>query len=318
MSTALAAAPVTSPARTRGRVLVVDDSRTVRYVVTRCLREAGYEVFEAPDAPSALARLDSLQPEVVLTDLHMPGMDGFTLIEKIRGRADSPEVIVVTGTHATDMDAALRALRLGAHDFLTKPLPPAAAVEMTIEKALEKKRLRAANQRLMRELEALSRTDALTGALNRRAFDDTLRRECAGAQRYGFPVSLLLLDLDHFKRVNDRFGHPAGDEVLRVFGRVLADEIRETDAVFRYGGEEFAVVLTHTSLTEAVRAGERLLARVRALVVPIDGHTLRFTASAGAAGAEGRTIDPGALIHRADQALYRAKSQGRDRVVREP
>jgi two-component system cell cycle response regulator len=314
MTTALAAPPLVTT-KAKGRVLVVDDSNTIRLLLTASLRQAGFEVVLAADGAAALARLDDSQPEVVLTDLQMPGMDGFALLEKIRARAGAPEVIVVTGTHARDMDAALRALRLGAHDFLTKPLPAGEAVALTLEKALEKKRLRDANERLLRELEALSRTDALTGALNRRMFDETLRRELARAERHALPVSLLLLDLDHFKRVNDTHGHPAGDEVLRVFARALTEEVRESDAVFRYGGEEFAVVLTHTGLADAVKVAERLIARTRSLSVPVAGATLRFTASVGVAGATGGSLDPAALVEAADRALYEAKRLGRDQVA---
>jgi diguanylate cyclase (GGDEF)-like protein len=314
MTTALAAPPLVTT-KAKGRVLVVDDSGTIRLLLTASLRQAGFEVVLAADGAAALARLDDSQPEVVLTDLQMPGMDGFALLERIRARPGAPEVIVVTGTHARDMDAALRALRLGAHDFLTKPLPAGDAVALTIEKALEKKRLREANERLLRELEALSRTDALSGALNRRVFDETLRRELARAERHAFAVSLLLFDLDHFKRINDTHGHPAGDEVLRVFGHALAEEVRESDAVFRYGGEEFAVLLTHTPLAGAVKVAERLVARTRALAVPVSGATLRFTASVGVATSDGGSLDPAGLIEAADRALYEAKHLGRDQVA---
>jgi diguanylate cyclase (GGDEF)-like protein len=146
-------------------------------------------------------------------------------------------------------------------------------------------------------------------------FDQTLRRELERGARHGFPVSLLLFDLDHFKRINDTHGHPAGDEVLRVFGRMLAEEVRESDAVFRYGGEEFAVLLTHTRPEDALKVAERLLRRTRALSVPVAGGLLRFTASVGVAGSEGAPLDPGSLVAAADRALYEAKADGRDRAA---
>jgi two-component system cell cycle response regulator len=296
-----------------GRVLLVDDSRMVRAVVRSFLEPRGYVVDEAGDGESALSKLDEAAFDVVVSDLTMPGMDGLALLQEIRDRGLGTEVILLT-SHDADMGAAVRALRLGAHDYLTKPPSGPEPVLLAVGRALEKKRLLDANKRLLAELEALSRTDALTGVGNRRAFDEALLREVPRAQRYRVPLSLVMVDLDHFKKVNDEYGHSGGDEVLRHFGRLVKAVIRESDSAFRYGGEEFALLLPHTDAESACVGARRLVERLAATPVGMGkDRVLRVTCSAGVAG-----LDAGAdeMVARADAALYAAKRGGRNQVQR--
>lgn len=297
------------------RILLVDDSRMVRAVVRSYLQPRGFVVEEAEDGTSALRKLTESSFDVVVSDLSMPGMDGLALLQEIRKRELGTEVILLT-SHDADMEAAVRALRLGAHDYLTKPPAGPEPVLLAVDRALEKKRLLDANKRLLAELEALSRTDALTGLSNRRSFDETLSREVPRAERYGVPLSLVIVDLDHFKKVNDEHGHGTGDEVLRHFGRVVRAVIRESDAAFRYGGEEFALLLTHTDPESACVGARRLVERLAATPVEIGkGRSLRVTCSAGVAGLEAGPED---MISRADAALYEAKRGGRNQVRAAP
>jgi diguanylate cyclase (GGDEF)-like protein len=285
----------------------------VRAVVKSFLKPRGFVVEEAEDGTAALRMLMSGAFDVVVSDLSMPGIDGLGLLQEIRTRELGPEVVLLTGRHASDMDAAVRALRLGAHDYLTKPPAGPEPVLLAVDRALEKKRLRDANKRLLAELEALSRSDALTGLANRRAFDEALSREAHRAQRYGVPLSLVMVDLDHFKKVNDGYGHATGDEVLRHFAGVVRSVFRESDAAFRYGGEEFAVLLPHTDEKAACVGARRLVERLAASPVSIDSDVLRVTCSAGVAGlGQGSPQD---MIARADAALYEAKRGGRNQVM---
>jgi two-component system cell cycle response regulator len=294
-----------------GCVLVVDDSAVVRAIVSQYLESAGYHVQAADSGEKALALLDANGFDVIVTDLTMPGLDGFGVLEGVKKRGVGTEVIILTGTQ--DLDAAIRALRLGAHDFLTKPPSRADEVVLTVERALEKKRLRETNARLLLELETLSRTDGLTGLPNRRVFDESLSREVARASRYDYPLSLVLLDLDHFKAVNDAHGHPAGDAVLKSFSALAQAAFRMADAVHRYGGEEFAVLLPHTPFEGAMTATERLRDVIAEHRFPIGSGTVRITLSGGIALRKG-AIAPADLLAAADAALYEAKHEGRNRV----
>jgi diguanylate cyclase (GGDEF)-like protein len=296
-----------------GHVLVVDDSRLVRRVVAGFLREGGYAVDEAEDGREALRRLESGNYDVVITDLSMPGIDGFGVLEAARKGPSGTEVIILTGSGANDVASAVRALRLGAHDFLTKPPSGAAEVILTVERALEKKRLRDANAALVRQLEALTRTDPLTGAANRRALDETLARERARARRHDLPLSVIVADLDHFKRVNDTYGHAAGDDVLKAFVQRASELFREGDGLFRTGGEEFVIVLPHTDQQGALAAAQRLVERVAAR--PLREGLGTITVSLGVASARGTALDGHDLVAAADAAVYQAKRSGRNRAV---
>jgi diguanylate cyclase (GGDEF)-like protein len=295
-----------------GRILVVDDSAVVRAIVSAMLRKVGYSVVEAVNGAQALAIIARESFDVVVTDLRMPEKDGFEVLEAVKRSSLHTEVIILTGTHAKDVSAAVRALRLGAHDFLTKPPAGPHDVIVTVDRALEKKRLKEANLRLLRDMEGLSRTDALTGVWNRRAFEETMQRELLRASRHGLPLSLVMLDIDHFKRINDTYGHRVGDDVLKWFGIHVSRMLREGDTIHRFGGEEFAIVLPHTDQQGALLAAERVLSYLAASTFQ---DSLTVTASAGVASGRGAELDDIDLVAVADGALYRAKREGRNRAL---
>ncbi len=297
----------------RGRVLVVDDSRVVRGVVAGYLETARYAVEQADNGDQALDMIEKGTFDVVITDLRMPGLDGFEVLQAAKRVAPGLEVIILTGTHTQDMSAAVRALRLGAHDYLTKPPAHPEEVVLTVERAMEKRRLRETNERLLRQLEESALTDPLTAVPNRRAFDLALEQEVARAKRHKHPLSFVMLDIDHFKAVNDTFGHDAGDEVLRSFARTVSQVLREGDSLYRYGGEEFVAILPHADAAGATGAAERILAAVAESCVRVGSAAIRVTTSAGvsslAEGGDGRDA-----ISRADAGLYAAKKGGRNRA----
>ena len=303
-----------SEAGIRGRVLIVDDARVVRAVVARCLGNAGYHTDQAGDGAEALRKLATESYDVVITDLRMPQLGGLELLASVKRLAPSVEVIILTGTHAQDMSCAVKALRLGAHDYLTKPPSSADEVVLTVQRAIEKKRLHEANLRLVHELESLSRTDALTGAGNRRAFDEALAQEVSRAKRHGQALGLVMLDIDHFKRVNDTHGHQGGDQVLHAVAVTLRATLREGDLLYRYGGEEFAVLLPYAPASGAMAAAERMLREIAARPIRVGNTDLRVTASAGVTSVTGADLDGSRLVSRADAALYEAKKAGRNCV----
>ncbi len=301
-----------SSAETKGRVLIADDSRVVRALVGSHLAAAGYEIREAADGNAALAALEQGGLDVVITDLNMPGHDGFEVLASAKKIAPGVEVIILTGAHSNDMDAAIRALRMGAHDYLIKPPSRADELLLTVERALEKKALRDTNQRLMRQLETLSLTDQLTGVPNRRAFDQALDQEAARAQRHALPLTVVILDIDHFKKVNDTYGHGGGDEVLRSFARVASGSLRRGDLLYRYGGEEFVALLPHADLSGGIAVAERLISTVAKTPVTLGSTVVQVTASAGVACLG--SASPAETLSKADAALYEAKRSGRNRV----
>jgi two-component system, cell cycle response regulator len=305
------------PAKTAGRarILVVDDARLVRVMITGILQRAGFDVAQASDGASALESLARDAYDVVITDLKMPGVDGFGVLASVKRTSPDVEVIILTGTHSQDVNCAVRALRLGAHDYLSKPPANADEVVLTVERALEKKFLKDANQRLVRELESLSRKDGLTGVLNRRCFDEALTQELSRARRHGHQLGVVMLDIDHFKAINDAHGHPGGDEVLRSFALTVKQTLREGDTLFRYGGEEFVALLPHADREGAMAAAERIVSAVAAAPVLVDRQSVRVTTSAGVACLGRSTRSGEELLANADSALYEAKKSGRNRAV---
>ena len=237
----------TAPGEPPARVLVIEDAAFVRLTVKKVLVAAGFEVTEASDGAAGVELFLREEFDVVLSDLNMPRLDGFGVLDAARGLPLGPEVIVLTGTSASDVDAAVRALRLGAHDFLAKPPQSWDQLVHAVRRAHEKTRLRRENARLVQELRRASLTDALTGVGNRRAFESGLAIEIERARRYGKYVALAMFDLDHFKQINDRLGHRVGDAVLTAFAGIFRAG-RAPDMAYRYGGEEFALVFPETDL----------------------------------------------------------------------
>jgi diguanylate cyclase (GGDEF)-like protein len=271
------------------------------------LNKGGYHVEEAENGPEALRHLATGRYDVVITDLHMPELDGFALLSAVKREAPGTEVVFLTGAH--DVNSTIRALRLGAHDYLTKPLTNAEAVTLSVERALEKKRLYEKHQQLLSQLETLSRTDRLTGLGNRRAFEETLARETALARRHGHALSVVVLEIDRLRAANDTHGHSARHEVLRSFARTLTGNLGAGDGLYRYGDEEFVAILPHTDLVGAQQAADRLVDAV-ATVVTIGAAQVPIEASAGVACLSDRDTDQSTFLSRAFAAHHEAKSQG--------
>jgi len=300
-------------------ILVVDDDAATRLLTSRWLGRAGLQVSEASDGAEALAKIgenpDSVS--VIVLDVMMPVMDGYEVLARLQSDpATSGIPVVLLTAHANDEEDVIRGIQHGAVDHLAKPYRGPVLVARV--KALIEKRRRDFNVVFrLNVAERQATIDPLTGLNNRRDFERALGREVAFAARQREPLSVLLIDIDRFKSVNDEFGHPEGDRVLVLVSKCIQDTIRGSDSAYRLGGEEFAVLLRGTDRQAALVAGQRLLGALRERPVTFsNGATRVITFSAGVAAADLESdFVTEQLVERADQALYAAKRAGRDRVV---
>jgi diguanylate cyclase (GGDEF)-like protein len=284
----------------------------VRAVLRNHLEEGGYTVVEAPDGEAALEVCRRSALDTVLLDIEMPGLDGHEVLRRLKASPASAGIPVVflTGRSGTrDMVAGLQA---GAHDYLRKPFEPAELLAR-VGAAVRTKRLQDELRQRNAELDRISRIDGLTGVYNRRHLEEHLRHHANDPDVRRTKLSVVVLDIDHFKRVNDTAGHAGGDAVLREFAQRLRAELRLSDVAGRWGGEEFLVILPGADLAAAGATAERIRVSVAARPVVTAGLSVPITVSAGCAC--GPASDPEDLIRRADDALYRAKDEGRNRVV---
>jgi diguanylate cyclase (GGDEF)-like protein len=297
-------------------LLLIDDSAVQRAHVRRAVDAAGLfqRVVEAENGVDGLKLLLSEPVDVVLCDVEMPGLDGEKLLQFKEARADVRDVPILFLTGSVELDRRVRLIEEGASDTLPKPFHPADLVAR-LRLHLKLKRLQDELKLKNEALSRLSITDSLTGLRNRRYADEVLAIEVLRARRYRSPLSVLMADVDHFKRVNDEHGHAAGDEVLRGVADRLRETLRATDVGARYGGEEFLVILAQNDSEGAALFGERWREAVAAVGFALPGgRGVSVTISVGVASfAPGIGTGP-ELVAEADAALYAAKQTGRNRV----
>ncbi|MDX9709864.1 MAG: diguanylate cyclase [Trichloromonas sp.] len=297
-------------------VLVIDDSAGARHQILDGLKSADlFQVYhEAESVIDGFKIALSESLDVILCDLDMPGMDGFKFLSMIKTRKELQDIPVILVTGVNDQESKIRGLERGASDYLTKPYDPAeliARVKVQLKIKTLQDSLKKSNQALME----LSNTDPLTHLSNRRFLMKTLEKELQRCERSQKPMALIMVDVDHFKPVNDTYGHQQGDVVLQTLADQMKAHLRDYDLAARFGGEEFALVLPETALAEAVQAAERLRVAISELRIPADHNEIRLTISLGVATyphPKVRTVDN--LILEADRALYNAKEKGRNRV----
>ncbi len=295
-----------------GTILVADDSMVVRAVLRRQLETDGHTVVEAVNGEEAIDACREYHPDVILLDVEMPVLDGHATLARLKADPQLKDIPVVFLTGRVDTADVVNGLRLGAHDYLRKPFE-ANELMARVSAALRTKWLQDELRARNAELDRVSRIDMLTNIYNRRHLDEHLRAVISAARRHDRTVGVLIVDIDHFKNVNDEHGHLAGDAVLREVAARLQQAMRTEDALGRWGGEEFLAVLTDTP-PEGVRVmAERLRQVVAAAPFTLDdGSQIRVTVSVG--HTNGRE-DAEVLVHRADDALYVAKAEGRNRVA---
>jgi diguanylate cyclase (GGDEF)-like protein len=298
------------------RVLLVDDDESTAILVRSLLgklKPSRYVLEWRGTASDGLAALLSERWDACLLDYHIGDETGFDVLRTALQNNVTTPIIMFTSGAGTDVDLA--SVRAGAADYLLKTELSPSLLSRTIRYAIER-------SRLLNEMRSLARHDHLTGLLTRREMDRVLDEELVRSHRYGHPLALILIDLDHFKQVNDTYGHVSGDAALRGVAGVVGHCARDTDRAARYGGDELAVLLPETDHVGACVLAERIRAKVAAVGVapPPDASiatgTIPLTLSIGVAALPGSTAcTPSEFIARADAALYQAKRNGRNQVV---
>lgn len=294
--------------RTPNRVLVIDDSDFIHKLIRVRLRPERLEVTGEYEGERGIERAISDLPDLILLDIDLPQMDGFEVCRRLKEHPTTRNLPIIFLTGTTSTDSKVRGLDLGAVDYVTKPFDD---VEL-------RARVRAAlrTKRLQDMLEQQSFLDGLTGLWNRSYLNRRLEAEITVAQRYGRPLSVVLIDIDHFKRVNDTYGHLFGDVVLQGIAQELHEYARRSDIVTRYGGEEFALLLTDTPMHGAAGVAERMRAAIETRIFEARSEQVSVTASFGIATTEEipESAEPEGIIGVADRALYAAKDAGRNCV----
>ncbi len=284
-------------------ILSVDDDQEMLGLLHEVVSQLGHTSVTAADGVDALEKLGEDQFDMVITDISMPRMDGIELTKRIKADSDDIDVLVVTGYQAeykyTDV------IELGASDFISKPFN-VNELEAKINRIIRERELRA-------ELKRLSIRDGLTGLYNRRYFDENLKREASRAFRQHYGLFLLLVDVDNFKDYNDRFGHQKGDELLKELARLMMLYSRDNvDSVYRYGGDEFAVIIPHAENTQAMMVAKRLRSKFN--VSNLGPASLSMGMARLEGGLKTLEQDLENLLRIADQHLYLAKNHGGDQI----
>jgi len=297
-------------AMSKVQILIVDDDVAVRNTMNEYISTAGYQSDAVSCAEEALEILENKSYHVVITDIILPAMGGLELTKIIKKDRDS-DVIVMTGY--SDDYSYEEAINIGASDFVIKPVRLEELL-LRLKRVLKERDLTKERIRMMEKLQKLAVTDGLTKLYNSRSFYTQLETEVDRFNRYKHPLALLLLDLDHFKDYNDSYGHLEGDKVLVRFSQIIKSCLRANDTAYRYGGEEFTVILPETGGEEAGLVAQRIRAALEdERFAPINGKEVKITISIGVTEYQPKE-ELSSFIQRADRAMYRSKQKGRNLV----
>ncbi len=299
-------------------VLIIDDSPLLRQTVIESLRNANLfeNYFEANDGFEAIKILSREVIDMMICDVMMPGMDGFRLMEMLSKEKRFEDLMVIILSANRGIYDRIKGLESGAIDYMTKPFHPQ-ELSLRVNILLRMKSLQKELKAKIAELEHVTVVDALTGLYNQRYLYDTLRREYNRSERFNLKLSLIILDIDNFKDINDTLGHQRGDEIIREVARIMQVMLRGYDFAVRYGGDEFIIVLSQNTVIGSHIVAERIrrLIEESPLLIELNGGR-QVTASIGVSTFPDDTKDGcDALISKADQALYKAKREGRNRVA---
>lgn len=287
-----------------GHVLIADDDPDFRRILCRRVERLGLTYDEARDGDQALELLRTREFDVLLLDLYMPSKTGLDVVQAAQQIDPHLQAIILTG--GATVETAVEALRAGVYDYLTKPLESLTQLDIALTRALERRRLVRENKRLFAEVQRLAITDPLTGIYNRRKVDQILPDEVERARRYNRPLSLIMLDLDKLKRINDKFGHNAGDQALKWVAEVVRTEVRSVDVPARIGGDEFLILLPEADLEAASRVAKRVCRRIS----EEKNSSIDISVSAGVVQWSRELASADDFLQVVDQAMYQAKRAG--------
>ncbi|WP_185232345.1 diguanylate cyclase [Teredinibacter franksiae] len=297
------------------KVLVVDDVEDNIVLLTFELEDEGFEVIAAHNGRECLELVQEVVPDIILLDIRMPGISGLETLEQLKADERTREIPVIMVSANTGDNSIVRALDLGAHDFVSKPIEyPVLSARM--RSALRLVTARRALVKANEELERLATQDPLTDSYNRRHFFTLSEAEFSKSRRHGRPLSVLMIDVDLFKAINDTYGHASGDTALRVLTECCRLATRESDVLGRIGGEEFALACPDADLEGAFALAERIRQSCEEQKIKTeDGEVFSITLSVGVTTIADQDLRFDQLLQRADNLLYQAKAMGRNRSV---
>lgn len=297
------------------KILIADDSIVSRHLLEATLRKWGYEVMVACDGAEALALLQRDDaPSLIILDWMMPGMTGVEVCRRIRERDSEPYTYILLLTSKSQKEDLIEGMEAGADDYITKPFDQN-ELQVRLRAGTRLVDLQAQLLKAREDLREQATHDSLTRLWNRSSILGELSRELARSERDSRPLGVVIVDLDHFKQINDTYGHLAGDAVLREAARRMQTGIRQYDSVGRYGGEEFLILFPGSAEAESYAQADRLRKQLGGAEMSVNDTSLYVTASFGVTTAlPGERWTEEALIRKADEALYIAKKSGRNRV----
>ena len=288
-------------------VLVIEDHPDQRELLAIVLQREGYRVVTAANGLEALEKLEVENVQIALSDIMMPKMDGFELIKRIRTNPALKSIYLILITARIQEGDRVRGLDLGADDYITKPF--------SFSELLARVRVGSRVVHYQQHLEYQTQVDSLTGLFNRRAFEKKIHEEFERSKRYHNPLSLLILDIDNFKTINDTYGHHGGDAALVKISETFREKTRQSDFPSRYGGEEFVLVLPETDQENALQVASKIHDAIRSSAFGTTARPFKLTVSIGVSSTSTRFYsDWRQMLDDADQALYLAKNTGKDRI----
>ena len=288
-------------------VLVIEDHPDQRDLLAIVLQREGYRVITAANGLEALEKLETEKVQIALSDIMMPKMDGFELIKQMRGNPRLKSIYLILITARIQEGDRVRGLDLGADDYITKPF--------SFSELLARIRVGSRVVQYQQHLEYQTQVDSLTGLFNRRAFENKINEEFERSKRYHNPLSVLLLDIDNFKTINDTYGHHGGDAALVRISETFREKTRQSDFPSRYGGEEFVLILPETDQDSALQVAGKIHDSIRASSFGTTARPFSLTVSIGVSSTSARFYSSWReLVEDADRALYIAKNAGKDRV----